>query len=855
MNPFLIRSRAYLLAWWGAVAAAAGAAASEASSEPIRLQPFDLREVKLLEGPFRDAQERDKGYILRVEPERLMHWWRANHGLPSKATPYSEWKAKDYGCQGHYEGHFLSACAEMYRNTGDGRFRERLDQTVAIIAEVQAKVGSGFIAPFPEKWVRIMAGLEPRPADLGRLPVPWYALHKVYQGLLDAHTLAGNPQALDVMLKVAAWLENYSAPISDEAFQKMLDEEHGGINEALANLYAITKNPAHLALAKRFCQRQVMDPLARNEDPLDWLHANTQVPKFTGFARIYELAGEAPYRDAAGNFWRYVVTERSYANGGNSNHEKFTPKAQLSLSLSAGNAETCNTHNMLKLTRHLFAWQPSATVADYYERAQLNHILSSQHPQSGTVAYFHGMQSGSRKGFSPGWVSFACCHGSGMENHAKYADSIYFQRGGERLFVNLFIASEVDWKDAGLVVRQTTKFPEEAGTTLEIVSAKNVQATLSIRKPAWVTDGFAVQVNGESVPATPGPEGFVDLARTWNSGDQLAVALPMALRWEGFRDNPDRAALLYGPVLLVAKTDLGGRYSVARKPANKALAAIQPAAKPLHFTGDSAVFQRDLASKPVTFLPLYQEHQDAYIAYWDLRDETQLATERAAYNTEANRWTQLAPRTVDMVFFDAGTPSAASTMPGRLASDPALPRTAGANRTEKDHNLEAHSGYNHEFNEPSRLIAGLWQTFRTAELGPDRFGWTLAVEPGKPQQLLVRLWSPPAGDPDARRATHAGFDVLAVGVQSSDSGKTQAQAEATTQGNQLDTGAKAQTLPPLTKLGAIGSTRADGAFRDVTFPIPASLVADADRLMVRIVRQKGQVGGLVAEVRVLRDGP
>ncbi len=822
---------------------------------PVSAAPFDLRDVKLIDGPFKDAQERDKGYILRVEPERLMHWWRVNNGLPSTAQPYGQWKASDYGFQGHYEGHFLSACAEMYRNTGDARFKERLDAVVAIIAGVQAKAGSGFIAPFPEKWLRIMAGLEPRPEGLGRLPVPWYALHKVYQGLIDANALAGSQQALDVMMKVAAWLEKYSAQVSDEAFQAMLDHEHGGINEALANLYAITRNPAHLALARRFCHGKVMAPLSRNEDTLDWLHANTQVPKFTGFARIYEFTGEPEYRDAARNFWRYVVRERSYANGGNSNHEKFTPKAHLSLSLSKGNAETCNTHNMLKLTRHLFAWEPSAAVADYCERAQINHILSSQHPKFGTVAYFHGMESGSRKGFSPGWVSLACCHGSGMENHAKYADSIYFHRGGERLFVSLFIASELNWCEAGLVLRQVTRFPEEAGTSMEIVAAKPGKATISIRRPAWVTADFSVTVNGSAVPTKTGPEGYVDLLRSWKAGDKISVALPMALRWEGFRDNPDRAALMYGPVMLVAKTDDGARHAVARKPADQALAAIKPLDKPLHFAGDPSIFRRDLLPKPVEFLPLYQEYQDAYIAYWDLRDDAQLAAERAAYGAEAKRWKELAPRTVDMVFFGAGTQSAASTMPGRLESDPALPRTAGANRGEKDHGLEAASGYNHEFNELPRLIAGRWQTFRTAEVGGDRFGWTLAVEPDKAQTLLIRLWSPPAGDPDAHRGPRCGFEVQAASVKAEAADAKEAQeTEAATPGNQLDVGAKAKALPPLTTLGDIGPAKADGTFRDVAFPIPAPLVAGKDRLVVRLVRQRGKVGGLVAEARVLRAG-
>ena len=237
--------------------------AAEASPVVLSAEPFDLAEVRLLDGPFKDAQERDKGYILRVEPDRLMHWWRVNNGLPSNAKPYTAYKTNDYGPQGHYEGHFLSACAEIYRNTGDVRFKERLDQTVAIMAEVQATKPSGYLSVFPEQWLRVMAGLEPKPEKMGRIPVPWYALHKVYQGLIDVHTLAGNQQALDIMLKVAKWIEGYSAQVSDEAFQKMLDEEHGGINEALANLYAITKDPAHLALAKRFCHRKVLDQIGR----------------------------------------------------------------------------------------------------------------------------------------------------------------------------------------------------------------------------------------------------------------------------------------------------------------------------------------------------------------------------------------------------------------------------------------------------------------------------------------------------------------------------------------------------------------------------------------------------------------
>lgn len=823
-------------------------------SPRLDARDFDLRDVRLLDGPFRDAQERDKGYILRVDVDRMMHWFRVNNGLPSSAQPYSEWKADDYGQQGHYQGHYLSACAQMYASTGDARFKERIDRVVAILAECQAKHPSGFVAPFPEQWMRRMAGLTQEPATPRRLPVPWYALHKVYQGLIDAYTLAGNRQALDVMVKTADWIDGLSQQTGDVAFQKMLDEEHGGINEALANLHAVTGDPRHLALARRFCHRKVMDPLARGEDVLDGLHANTQVPKFTGFARIGELCDERVYRDAALNFWRVVVTERSYANGGNSDREHFTPKARLSYAISAGNCETCNSHNMLKLTRRLFMQKPSGELADYFEKAQLNHILSSQSPVSGTVTYFHGMEGGSRKGFGSGTVNFGCCHASGMENHAKYGDSIYFRRGTNQLFVNLFIASELKWNDAGLTIRQTTKFPEEQASALAVACERPVTATISVRKPAWAGARFAVTVNGERASQLPGADGFVHLNRMWKNGDAIAVALPMTLRWEAFRDNPGRAAVLYGPVLLVATTDEACRLATVRAPAAQALAALRPADRPLHFDADPAIFRRDVTAKPVCFQPLYQTVGEFYSVYWDEQTDAERTAALRVFEAEAARWRELAPRTVDIVYHQMGSSAAANNLPGRFAVDTSMPRTAGADRTEVQHQIEAQVGYNSELNLIQRPTAALSQTFRTIEKGMDRFGWTLNLEPGRPQILRVRLWSPAADDPEARRATSCGLEVKVAGLKSApvDAAKD-GKSPTETEGNQFASAGKAAALPPLTSLGTIGRAPADGTYRDVEFPLPESLTTGNDLLLVRFVRQKDKVPGLVGEVRVLRS--
>ena len=817
-------------------------------------EPFTLSEVKLLNGPFLDAQERNKGYVLRVDVDKLMHWFRVRNGLPSSAQPYSEWKETDYGQQGHYQGHYLSACAEMFQSTGDVRFKERLGRVVSIMAECQAKQTNGYVSVFPERWMRHIVGVEKYPDLTKRLPVPWYALHKVYQGLLDAYTMTGNQQALDIMNKVADWAYTLTEQSNEASLQKMLDDEHGGINEAFANLYAITHNPKHLSLAKRFCHKRVMEPLAKGEDTLDHLHANTQVPKFTGFARVYEQCGETLYRDAALHFWTFVVNDRSYANGGNSSREHFTPKKHLSASLSSGNCETCNTHNMLKLTRSLLTQSTSAKLGDYYEKALLNHILSSQSPESGTVTYFHGLEGGSRKGFGPSWPNFGCCHASGMENHAKYGDSIYFKQGKERLYVNLFIASEVNWKEAGIRVKQTTVFPEEQKTLLTITADQPAAATIMIRKPSWVGKDFDVRVNNQAVK-TEQADGWCSLSRTWKSGDVIHVSLAMSLRWEAFKDNSKRAALMYGPVLLVAKSEEGCRLAAVSSPLMDALRAIKKTNRPLCFEGDAKVFHLDMTEKPVLLKPLYQTVRDFYSVYWDEQDESQRQEAQRAYAREEKRWHSLAPKTVDVAFPGMATAPAANNIPGRFASLPQAPKTPGSEHTEQQHALEAQVGYNSELNLIQWQTAGLSQTFRTLEKGMGLFGWTLAIEPGKPQRLLVRLWSPSADDPEAKRATECGLDVRVAAFSEVASGNKDngVKKASETDGNQFAVDAGKKPADKTQSLGAIGPAPATGSYRDVEFPLPESLTKGNNKLLVRFVRKGGTVPGLVGEVRVVRE--
>ncbi|PYQ20564.1 MAG: hypothetical protein DMF81_18255 [Acidobacteria bacterium] len=424
---------------------------------PLPARGFALTEVRLLDGPFRDAMLRDEQFLLGLDLDRLLHTFRRNAGLPSSAAPLGGWEAPDVELRGHSLGHFLSASALMYAATGDGRFKARAGAVVAELARIQEALAQrsnpGYLSAFPEEFFERVERRE-------RVWAPYYTIHKIMAGLLDAYLLCGDPKALEVLRKQADWVKLRTDRLSDEQRQAMLETEFGGMNEVLASLYAVTGDPEHLRIARHFDHRAIFDPLARGEDKLDGLHANTQIPKMIGAAREYEMTGETRYRDIASFFWRRVAQYRSYVIGGHSDNESFFPVERFSQHLGASSTETCNTYNMLKLTRHLFQWAPSAELMDFYERALLNHILASQDPATGMMIYYCPLKPGAFKTYSRPDASFWCCVGTGMENHAKYADTIY-SRGDDSLYVNLFIPSELNWRERGLVVRQETRFPED----------------------------------------------------------------------------------------------------------------------------------------------------------------------------------------------------------------------------------------------------------------------------------------------------------------------------------------------------------------------------------------------------------
>jgi len=597
---------------------------------------FRLDQVQLLDSPFKRAMELDAAFLLALEPDRLLHNFRQDAGLVPKGRAYGGWEV--LGIAGHSLGHYLSAISMYYADTGDRRFHERINYIVDELGKCQEASGDGYVSGIPDGR-RIFAELSQGrvetkdPFTLNGGWVPWYTMHKLFAGLLDAHRYGGNEKALKIATRLADWAEKITDHLSEEQIQKMLYVEQGGMLESLVELYARTGDKKYLRLSERFYHKAVMEPLAEGRgEILEGLHANMQIPKVIGVARRYEMTEHPGDAKIAELFWNEVVHHHTYVNGGNSDREHFGPRDHLAARMSGAMTETCNTYNMLKLTRHLFSWQPRAELFDYYERALYNQILTSQDPRTGMTTYKLGLYGGYFQSFCTREDSFWCCTGTGFENHVKYNDSIYFHddRG---LYVNLFIPSVLKWKEKGLVLRQETSFPDGDRVTLRLSSMRPARMALRIRYPAWAEKGVRVSVNGKPIRHQARPSSYIVVDRRWRSGDRVEIQLPFTLRIEATPDNPNRIALLYGPIVLAGQLGRenwpeGGPYG---KPASDdwklplpkvpVLVGIE---RPLRdwikpVPGRPLTFKTVGAGRPndVTLVPLFRSQHERFTAYWD----------------------------------------------------------------------------------------------------------------------------------------------------------------------------------------------------------------------------------------------
>lgn len=592
-------------------------------------QLVTLDTVKLKNGPFRDAMDRDQAYLLSLNPDRFLHYFRMTAGLKAKADAYGGWEEK----VGRMLGHYLSACSMYARATGEPAFLQRQSYIVGELAECQRANGDGYVGGVTDArriFKEIAQGkIYIDKVGLNGIHAPWYMLHKMCAGLRDAYLYGRNDEALVVLTGFSDWAYQLTDPLSYADMQKMLDDEHGGVNEVFADMYAITRKVKYLTLSQRFNHASVLEPLTRGVDDLDGLHANTQIPTVLGLYRQYELTGDARARHGGEFFWQTVTQNRSYVIGGNSDKEHFYPKGKMGENLSAATAETCNSYNMVKLTDRLFTNTPREEFAAYNERVLWNDILASIDATTPGMTYYMSLKPGHFKTFSKPHESFWCCVGTGMENHAKYGESIYFH-SSEELWINQFIASEIYWPAKKMRIAQNTRFPNEQHSEWKISCEHPVKATLSLRHPQWAGEGFNVEVNGKSTGHSE-PGTYLKLSRTWHNGDVITAKLPMNLRLEAMHDDPSLKSVLYGPLVLAGLLGREGMPDTAPYAGNDALqykAVPDPSVPSLAITGEnlSKSFQQHApleficrsseSDRLIHFVPLVAITRDRYSVYW-----------------------------------------------------------------------------------------------------------------------------------------------------------------------------------------------------------------------------------------------
>lgn len=797
-----------------ACAAVAGAAGHEAAAMAGRRRPLPLSAVRLTGGPLKHAQDRNADYLKALEPDRMLAYYRERAGLRPRARPYGGWDGGGRNLTGHIAGHYLSAVSLMWAATGDAEFRRRADYVVDELKAVQDAHGDGYVGAIEglrDAFARLARGdIVSQSFDLNGLWSPWYTLHKTYAGLRDAWRYTGNRTALDVEVGFATWAEAVLAGLDHDQLQHMMNTEFGGMNDVLVDLCRDTDDDRWLALSLKFEHDDFLRPLRRHRDNLAGKHGNTAVPKLLGSANRYEVTGEPPDLVAAAFFWDTVVSQHTFATGGHGKDEYFGPPGKLSARVDGRTAETCNIYNMLKLTRRLFAIAPDARFADFHERALFNHILGSMDPEDGSTCYMVPVGRGVEREYQDMLESFTCCVGSGMESHALHADGIYVEEGN-RLYVNLYAPSTARWEAAGVRLATETDFPLGGSAAIRLELAEPRLLTLSLRRPYWAGDRFAVRVNGAPVSLpdrsieawrddrsqyaddAAAASGFVDVTREWRSGDTIDIDLPKSLHLEPTPDDARRAAIMWGPLVLAG--DLGAERRrpdggdgpespppvpvlvAAERPVESWLEAVDVGEGRFRTRGAGRLPVAEERPTEVELVPFYRLHRRNYAAYWDLFTAEEWQAEKRAYAAEAERLRALEAATI--AFIEPGETYSERDFNYRGGEDASSYRIQGR---------------------PSRR-ARSW------------FAYDVPVEPGAPLSLILDLYS------DDRRHSPAEFSILV-------------------DGRRVASYQLRQTEPP--------------RFFDVRFPIPPAAVEGKRRVTLRFEAEEGSQIPAILGIRIVR---
>lgn len=626
-----------------------------------QMQPFKLQEVRLTDGVFKKAQDVDLKYILDLNPDKLLAPYLIDAGLPLKANRYGNWEST--GLDGHIGGHYLSALAMMYASTGNKELKTRLDYMINQLALCQAKNGNGYVGGIPNGkvfWERIHKGdIDGSTFGLNNTWVPIYNIHKLFAGLRDAYEIGGNDQAKQVLIGLGDWFIELIQPLSTEQIQQVLNTEHGGINETFADLYIITKDKKYIDAAKRLSHLKILNPLLEKQDKLTGLHANTQIPKVIGFEKIGTLTNNAEWEHAAEYFWHNITENRSVAFGGNSVREHFNPINDFKSMLESNQGpETCNSYNMLRLSMALFLDNNDVSYLDYYERTLYNHILSTQHPEKGGFVYFTPIRPNHYRVYSQPETSMWCCVGSGIENHTKYGELIY-SHSDKDVFVNLFIPSELNWKEKGIQLIQKNNFPNENATELVLKLNKKQTFSLNIRYPKWA-ENIKILVNGKAEVVKANPSEYINLNRNWKNGDKIVVQFTMNTKLEYLPDGSNWAAFVRGPIVLAAKTstdDLKGLFADDSRMGHETRGKLYPINEAYALVDDSKNYVSKLQPidnmnfkmDSLTLQPFYQIHDARYQMYFQTFTQKDYEKQKEAQKQKEMELLAIEAKTVDKI--------------------------------------------------------------------------------------------------------------------------------------------------------------------------------------------------------------
>ena len=675
----------------------------------LPIKPFSLDQIRVLPSPFQDNLKINGEYLLTLDPKRLLHRHFLNNGLTPKGDIYGGWESDTIS--GHTFGHWLSGLSLSYAATGNSAYKNKATEAITLLKEAQDARPDGFVGGYPNAdklHQELRQGeITSKGFDLNGLWVPWYNQHKLFAGLFDVYLYCNDPRALDIAKKLGDFTIWVTANLTDEQWEEMLHAEHGGINESLATLSSLTGDSKYLDLAKKFYHHRVLDPLASKEPKLANLHGNTQIPIVIGAARIYELTGDTKFKTISEYFFKQVIDDHTYANGGNTSGEYFGPPGILSRRLSDSTSETCNTYNMLKLAEHLYAWTGDPQYQDYYERAMWNHILGSQNARAGKT-YYVPLRIGGRKTYSTAYTHFTCCHGSGMESQAKYGTAI-FAHDDKTLYINQYVPAELNWKDKDVQVTLETDLPNSGKVKFTFLDPGKGDLQLKFRFPSWATEAKSSKGN----LLTKGEDGYLVFhpQGSWKEGDTVEFELPLSFHQEPLPDAPHRVALFYGPVLLAG--DLEPLVQNGEiKPLPVLVTDNKPTLEWLKPTGP-ATFQTQSVGRPQQFnlKPFYEFNNEHYTVYWDLFTESEWNERKAAYEAEEELRRDLERRTVDVM------------APGNMQS-------------ERDHNVQGENTSAGDFGD---------RTYRHATNG-GWFSFDLKVDESVENALLLTFWGTDGGN-------------------------------------------------------------------------------------------------------------